>query len=772
MDIRSLTQAEAEARAALIDVAALRHRRRPDRPADRPRGALRRRRSTFTCREPGAETFVDCAAEVVARHAQRRGRWRPPSEGRIALHRPRRATTSLRVETRAGRHHRRARACTRPSTRPTARSTSGCRSSPTRPATSGPASTSPTSRRRTRSRSPRRPRGRWSATPATRRSTTVGGGPPLDLPRHAAAVDVQPGRATPARSTRSAARPAATTSASSRASRWRRSSSATPTSSSRLTEQGLAFFGDVVRDAVPAAQVRPGLRARVRRRDGELRLRHVVRRLPAPVDADPGRAASCSRRCLLHEMAHMWFGNIVTMRWWDDLWLNEAFAEFAANWAADAGDARTPTRGPATSPATSSQAYLADQGPTSHPIRQPIRDVAEAASIFDAITYPKGASVLQQLMTYVGEERVHGRDDGVLRPARLGQHHPAGPDRRAGRAPAAATSTPGARAGWRRPAPTGSRWTATATASCSSPAGPTAAPRPQVLGGRRLPRARPTGCERTALAQRRGARARGRRSTCRAAPTSTWSTTTTSPSPPPGPTPARRDALFADAARAADRRSRAASRVATVWDMLVTGEADRGRGGRAASPACCAVETSDSVDRALPHAGRRRRRAVVARRRARPTLDGRGRRRPAATLADDPDRRQVALRGAGPDRRRPRRRSPGCRRRPATTSTCSGGCWCARPSWAARPPARSTALLERDPDPDAWVRALARARRHARRRPRRRRSGRRWPSTARCRSARSAQVGDARSGGRARTSCWRRTPSATSSCCPACTAAG
>ena len=52
------------------------------------------------------------------------------------------------------------------------------------------------------------------------------------------------------------------------------------------------------------------------------------------------------------------------------------------------------------------RAYLADQGPISHPIRLPIRDVAEAASIFDAITYPKGASVLQQLMTYVGEEQL------------------------------------------------------------------------------------------------------------------------------------------------------------------------------------------------------------------------------------------------------------------------------------------------------------------------------------------------------------------------------
>ena len=121
-------------------------------------------------------------------------------------------------------------------------------------------------------------------------------------------------------------------------------------------------------------------------------------------------------------MAHMWFGNIVTMRWWDDLWLNEAFAEFAAQLGRGAAPRGSPTPGPATSPPRSCDAYLADQGPTSHPIRQPIRDVDEAASIFDAITYPKGASVLQQLMTYVGEERfAAGMTDYFAKP-RLGEH--------------------------------------------------------------------------------------------------------------------------------------------------------------------------------------------------------------------------------------------------------------------------------------------------------------------------------------------------------------
>ena len=108
-------------------------------------------------------------------------------------------------------------------------------------------------------------------------------------------------------------------------------------------------------------------------------------------------------KVLLHEMAHMWFGNIVTMRWWDDLWLNEAFAEFACNWAAERATRYTDAWATHLA-ADKLEAYLADQGPISHPIRQPVRDVDEAASIFDAITYPKGASVLQQLMTYVGEQ--------------------------------------------------------------------------------------------------------------------------------------------------------------------------------------------------------------------------------------------------------------------------------------------------------------------------------------------------------------------------------
>jgi aminopeptidase N len=106
---------------------------------------------------------------------------------------------------------------------------------------------------------------------------------------------------------------------------------------------------------------------------------------------------------LLHEMAHMWFGDMVTMRWWDDLWLNEAFAEWACHWA-------TVGATPFTDAWSSFLAgwklggYSADMAPTTHPIRQPVHDVAAAAATFDQITYPKGASVLKQLVAYVGED--------------------------------------------------------------------------------------------------------------------------------------------------------------------------------------------------------------------------------------------------------------------------------------------------------------------------------------------------------------------------------
>ncbi len=106
---------------------------------------------------------------------------------------------------------------------------------------------------------------------------------------------------------------------------------------------------------------------------------------------------------LLHEMAHMWFGDMVTMRWWEDLWLNEAFAEWACYWAAEAAT-KFHDAWSSFLAGDKLSGYSADMAPTTHPIRQPVDDVAAAVASFDGITYPKGASVLKQLFAFVGEE--------------------------------------------------------------------------------------------------------------------------------------------------------------------------------------------------------------------------------------------------------------------------------------------------------------------------------------------------------------------------------
>ncbi|MGZ5418676.1 MAG: aminopeptidase N [Nocardioides sp.] len=106
---------------------------------------------------------------------------------------------------------------------------------------------------------------------------------------------------------------------------------------------------------------------------------------------------------LLHEMAHMWFGDLVTMQWWDDLWLNEAFASWAATWASV--NATPFTDGWATFLAGAKlSGYQMDMGPATHAIRGDVPDVAQAMANFDAITYVKGESVLKQLVAFVGED--------------------------------------------------------------------------------------------------------------------------------------------------------------------------------------------------------------------------------------------------------------------------------------------------------------------------------------------------------------------------------
>lgn len=106
---------------------------------------------------------------------------------------------------------------------------------------------------------------------------------------------------------------------------------------------------------------------------------------------------------VLHELAHMWFGDLVTMRWWNDLWLNESFAEFMSTLAA--AEATEYTAAWTTfSSMEKSWAYRQDQLPSTHPIMAEIRDLEDVQVNFDGITYAKGASVLRQLVAWVGQE--------------------------------------------------------------------------------------------------------------------------------------------------------------------------------------------------------------------------------------------------------------------------------------------------------------------------------------------------------------------------------
>jgi len=106
---------------------------------------------------------------------------------------------------------------------------------------------------------------------------------------------------------------------------------------------------------------------------------------------------------VLHEMAHMWFGNLVTMRWWDDLWLNESFATYASVLAQV--EATRYTNGWTTFANTEKTwAYRQDQLPSTHPVAADIRDIEDVKVNFDGITYAKGASVLKQLVAWVGQD--------------------------------------------------------------------------------------------------------------------------------------------------------------------------------------------------------------------------------------------------------------------------------------------------------------------------------------------------------------------------------
>ena len=106
---------------------------------------------------------------------------------------------------------------------------------------------------------------------------------------------------------------------------------------------------------------------------------------------------------ILHEMAHMWFGDLVTMRWWDDLWLNESFATWASV-LAQAEATRWTEAWTTFAVSEKLWALRQDQLPSTHPVSADIRDLDDVEVNFDGITYAKGASVLKQLVAWVGRD--------------------------------------------------------------------------------------------------------------------------------------------------------------------------------------------------------------------------------------------------------------------------------------------------------------------------------------------------------------------------------
>jgi aminopeptidase N len=120
---------------------------------------------------------------------------------------------------------------------------------------------------------------------------------------------------------------------------------------------------------------------------------------------DPGRNADNARRDIFifvaHEMAHQWFGDLVTMAWWDNIWLNEGFASWMETKAADAlhPDWQTGLNSSGRRTAMSEDARR-----TAHPVQQPVSNPSDTSTVFDTITYEKGRAVIRMLESYLGEE--------------------------------------------------------------------------------------------------------------------------------------------------------------------------------------------------------------------------------------------------------------------------------------------------------------------------------------------------------------------------------
>ncbi len=170
-----------------------------------------------------------------------------------------------------------------------------------------------------------------------------------------------------------------------------------------LTRRGFAFFEEVFDSAYPFAKYDqlfvPEFNAGAMENAGAVTHHEDYLFRSRVTDAAYERRAET----LLHEMAHMWFGNLVTMRWWNDLWLNESFATWASVLAR--AEATRWVEAWTTFAVTEKLwALRQDQLPTTHPVAADIRDLEDVEVNFDGITYAKGASVIKQLVSWVGRE--------------------------------------------------------------------------------------------------------------------------------------------------------------------------------------------------------------------------------------------------------------------------------------------------------------------------------------------------------------------------------
>ncbi|MBI4116301.1 aminopeptidase N [Candidatus Pacearchaeota archaeon] len=169
-----------------------------------------------------------------------------------------------------------------------------------------------------------------------------------------------------------------------------------------LTKKGLKFYSDFFDCKYPFSKYDqifvPEFNSGAMENPGAVTFSEHLLVRHAPTRNDKARIAVT----LLHEMAHMWFGDLVTMKWWDDLWLNESFADFMGYFsmfkATEFKDSWEDFY------ARKAWAYYQDQLPTTHPIAANAEDTDAAFSNFDGISYAKGASVIKQLMFYIGEE--------------------------------------------------------------------------------------------------------------------------------------------------------------------------------------------------------------------------------------------------------------------------------------------------------------------------------------------------------------------------------